>query len=116
MKFTGREACIVEGLIHKRKELYRQDSFFKILSYGVVRNDLHLIEELKAGLLILDEAQRIKNGKTQTAQTVKKIRSKYAIVTTGTPLENRIDELHSIVEFLDMYKLGPLFRFLHNHH
>ena len=46
---------------------------------------------------------------------VKKIRTDYAIVTTGTPLENRIDELHSIVEFLEMYKLGPLFRFLHNH-
>ncbi|MCF8224781.1 MAG: DEAD/DEAH box helicase [Bacteroidales bacterium] len=115
MKFTGREACIVEGLIHKRKDLYRQDSFYKIISYGVVRNDLHLIEELKTGLIIVDEAQRIKNWKTQTAQVVKKIRTEYAIVTTGTPLENRIDELHSIVEFLDMYKLGPLFRFLHNH-
>ena len=115
MKFTGREACIVEGLVHKRKELYRQGSFYKIISYGVVRNDLHLIEELNAGLIIVDEAQRIKNWKTQTAQIVKKIRTEYAIVTTGTPLENRIDELHSIVEFLDMYKLGPLFRFLHNH-
>jgi SNF2 family DNA or RNA helicase len=115
MKFTGREACIVEGLVHKRKGLYRQDDFYKIISYGVIRNDLHLIEGLNAGLIIVDEAQRIKNWKTQTAQVVKKIRTEYAIVTTGTPLENRIDELHSIVEFLDMYKLGPLFRFLHNH-
>jgi SNF2 family DNA or RNA helicase len=115
MKFTGREACIVEGLVHKRKDLYRQDDFYKIISYGVIRNDLHLIEGLNAGLIIVDEAQRIKNWKTQTAQVVKKIRTEYAIVTTGTPLENRIDELHSIVEFLDMYKLGPLFRFLHNH-
>lgn len=114
-KFTGREACIVEGLVHKRKGLYRQDDFYKIISYGVIRNDLHLIEGLNAGLIIVDEAQRIKNWKTQTAQAVKKIRSEYAIVTTGTPLENRIDELHSIVEFLDMYKLGPLFRFLYNH-
>lgn len=115
MKFTGREACIVEGLVHKRKEFYRQNSFYKIISYGLVRNDLHLIEDWKAGLIIVDEAQRIKNWKTQTAQIVKKIRTEYAIVTTGTPLENRIEELHSIVEFLDMYKLGPLFRFLHNH-
>ena len=115
IKFTGREACIVEGLVHKRKELYRQDGFYKIISFGVVRNDLHMIEEWNAGLIIVDEAQRIKNWKTQTAQIVKKIRTKYAIVTTGTPLENRIEELHSIVEFLDMYKLGPLFRFLNNH-
>lgn len=115
IKFTGREACIVEGLVHKRKELYRQDGLYKIISFGVVRNDLHMIEEWNAGLIIVDEAQRIKNWKTQTAQIVKKIRTKYAIVTTGTPLENRIEELHSIVEFLDMYKLGPLFRFLNNH-
>ena len=105
----------MEGLVHKRKELYRQDGFYKIISFGVVRNDLHMIEEWNAGLIIVDEAQRIKNWKTQTAQIVKKIRTKYAIVTTGTPLENRIEELHSIVEFLDMYKLGPLFRFLNNH-
>lgn len=115
MKFTGKEACIVEGLVHKRKELYRHGSFYKIISYGVVRTDLHLIEELNAGLIIVDEAQRIKNWKTQTAQIVKKIRTDYAIITTGTPLENRVDELPSIVEFIDMYKLGPLFRFLHNH-
>jgi SNF2 family DNA or RNA helicase len=115
LKFTGKEACIVEGLIHKRKTFYRQDDFYKIISYGVVRSDMHLIDKWKAGLVIVDEAQRIKNWKTQIARSVKKIRSEYAIVTTGTPLENRIDELHSIVEFLDMYKLGPLFRFLHNH-
>ncbi|MDT8432938.1 MAG: DEAD/DEAH box helicase [Bacteroidales bacterium] len=115
LKFTDREVCIVEGLVHKRKELYRQDDFYKIISYGAVLNDLHLIEKWNAGLVIVDEAQKIKNWKTKTAQSVKKIRTEYAIVTTGTPLENRIDELHSIVEFLDMYKLGPLFRFLHNH-
>ncbi len=115
LKFSDREVCIVEGLVHKRKELYRQDDFYKIISYGAVLNDLHLIEKWDAGLVIVDEAQKIKNWKTKTAQSVKKIRSEYAIVTTGTPLENRIDELHSIVEFLDMYKLGPLFRFLHNH-
>lgn len=115
LKFSDREVCIVEGLVHKRKELYRQDDFFKIISYGAVLNDLHLIEKWGAGLVIVDEAQKIKNWKTKTAQSVKKIRSEYVIVTTGTPLENRIEELHSIVEFLDMYRLGPLFRFLHNH-
>ncbi|MDF1573481.1 MAG: DEAD/DEAH box helicase [Bacteroidales bacterium] len=114
-KFTEREACIVEGLVHRRKDLYLQQDLYKIISYGVVRNDLHLIKDWEADLVILDEAQRIKNWQTKTAQSVKKINSNYAIVTTGTPLENRISELHSIVEFVDMYKLGPLFRFLDKH-
>ena len=66
-------------------------------------------------LVILDEAQRIKNWKTRRARSVKRIASDYAFVLTGTPLENRLEELHSIVEFIDRYRLGPLFRFLANH-
>src|ERR1700681_2826585 len=58
-----------------------------------------------------DEAQRIKNWATRTAQAVKRLRSRYAFVLTGTPIENRIDELRSIVDFLDPALLGPLFRF-----
>ena len=114
-KFTGRDTLLVEGLIHKRKKLYQQKEFYKIISYGITRNDLEFINDSSPDLVILDEAQRIKNWKTKTAQAVKKIQSRFAIVLTGTPLENRLQELHSIVEFIDMYKLGPLFRFLHNH-
>ncbi|MBS3775869.1 MAG: DEAD/DEAH box helicase [Bacteroidales bacterium] len=114
-KFTDRTTLMVEGLIHKRKKLYKQEEFYKIISYGVTRNDLEHINEASPDLVILDEAQRIKNWQTKTAQAVKKIQSRFALVLTGTPLENRLQELHSIVEFIDMYKLGPLFRFLHNH-
>ena len=114
-KFAGRDACVVEGLVHKRKNLYQRKDFYKIISYGVVRNDTELINAWEADLIIIDEAQRIKNWKTLTAKSVKKIQSEYTIITTGTPLENRIDELHSIVEYIDRYKLGPLFRFLYNH-
>jgi SNF2 family DNA or RNA helicase len=114
-KFTNRSVTIVEGLIHKRKELYKQDTFYKIVSYGACLHDTQFINELGADLIILDEAQRIKSWKTKTAQAVKRINSEYAIVLTGTPLENRIDELHSVIEFIDQYKLGPLFKFLDNH-
>jgi len=114
-KFAGRDACIVEGLVHKRKDLYQRKDFYKIISYGAVRNDTVPINAWEADLIIIDEAQRIKNWKTLTAKSVKKIQSEYTLVTTGTPLENRIDELHSIVEYIDRYKLGPLFRFLYNH-
>lgn len=114
-KFTNRQVQIIEGMIHKRKDMYSQTSFYKIMSYGVCKNDLEYINEWNPDLVIIDEAQRIKNWKTKTAQTVKRIQSEYAIVLTGTPLENRIDELHSIIEFVDCYKLGPLYKFLDNH-
>jgi SNF2 family DNA or RNA helicase len=115
-KFSNRDAFVLEGLPEKRKKLYQERSeFFKIITYDVVRRDLPEIKEYAPDLVILDEAQRIKNWKTKTAQAVKQVQSEYAIVCTGTPLENRLDELHSITEFVDRYKLGPLFRFLANH-
>ena len=65
--------------------------------------------------MILDEAQRIKNWATRAARSVKQIRSPYAVVLTGTPLENRLEELISIVQFVDPHRLGPTFRLLHEH-
>jgi SNF2 family DNA or RNA helicase len=59
---------------------------------------------------VLDEAQRIKHWWTKTARRVKQLRSPYAFVLS-TPLENRIDELYSIVQYLDPELVGPLFRF-----
>ncbi len=74
--------------------------------------DVHDINTILApDLVILDEAQRIKNWGTKTAQAVKRLQSPYAYVLTGTPLENRIDEIYSITEFLDPHIFGPLFRF-----
>ena len=114
-KFTSRSSQVVEGLFHKRQACYESDSFYKITNYDVVRRDLDFIGKWGPDLIVLDEAQRIKNWKTKTAQSVKRLESQYALVLTGTPLENRLEELHSIVEFVDRFRLGPLFRFLAEH-
>jgi len=114
-KFSGRSAAVVEGLSPQRALAYQTDSFYKLTNYDVVHRDLDLIRHWQPELVILDEAQRIKNWKTRTAQTVKQIDSPYALVLTGTPLENRLEELYSIVEFVDRFRLGPMFRFLDAH-
>ena len=114
-KFSGREAVIVEGLLPQRKKCYQLDSFYKLTNYDVIHRDLDAIRQWRPELIILDEAQRIKNWKTRTAQSVKKLDSEYAFVLTGTPLENRLEELHSIVEFVDRFRLGPMYRFLAEH-
>src|SRR5205085_1507064 len=82
------------------------------LRAGPERCALH---ELAPDLIILDEAQRIRNWTTATARTIKQLKSRYAIVLTGTPLENKLEELFSVVEFIDGRRLGPAFRFLHEH-
>ena len=114
-KFSDRKAVIVEGLLARRAQAYAEDSFYKLTNYDVVHRDLDLIRRWQPDLVILDEAQRIKNWKTRTAQSVKQIESQYAMVLTGTPLENRLEELYSIVEFVDRFRLGPMFRFLDAH-
>jgi superfamily II DNA or RNA helicase len=114
-KFCNRSVEVVEGFIAKRAARYATDSFYKITNYEVIHRDLELISNWGPDMIILDEAQRIKNWKTRRAQSVKKLDSRYTIVLTGTPLENRLEELHSIVEFVDRFRLGPMFRFLAEH-
>ncbi len=115
-RFSSRNATVVEGGSARRLFLYSADkSFYKITNYDVVHRDLQAIQSWSPDLIVLDEAQRIKNWQTRTAQSVKKLESKYAMVLTGTPLENRLEELHSIVEFVDRHHLGPRFRFLAEH-
>ncbi|BBO19038.1 DNA or RNA helicase superfamily II [Candidatus Brocadia pituitae] len=115
VKFTDRAVQVIEGLNHLRRQFYRNESFYKLINYELVFRDFDMIKGWAPDLIILDEAQRIKNWKTRTAQYVKQLDSTFAIVLTGTPIENRIEELHSIMEFIDRRHLGPLYRFVHNH-
>lgn len=110
-RFTSLPVTVVEGNLAARRDLYRDTSFFKIINYELVRHDLDELLKLRPDLIILDEAQRIKNWRAKTAQMVKSLPSRYAFVLTGTPLENRIDELYSIFQFLDPRILGPLWHF-----
>jgi len=114
-KFTDRSTTVVEGPKAVRAQLYATDSFYTIVNYDVVYRDLEAIRGQRYDLIVLDEAQRIKNWKTRAAKAVKQLDSDYAFVLTGTPLENRLEELHSIVEFVDRHRLGPMFRFLATH-
>ncbi len=114
-KFTGLPAQIVDGSLSRRRALYAAPAFFNLTSYELVLKDIAEMQELRPDLIILDEAQRIRNWTTATARTIKQLKSRYAFVLTGTPLENKLEELFSVVEFVDGRRLGPAFRFLHEH-
>jgi superfamily II DNA or RNA helicase len=114
-KFSGLSAQVIEGLLPRRRELYASPRFFNLSSYELVLKDVRFMHELAPDLIILDEAQRIRNWTTATARTIKQLKSRYAFVLTGTPLENKLEELFSVVEFIDGRRLGPAFRFLHEH-
>ena len=111
-RFTELPFRTVYGAKPARLAAYQQPPFFTIVNYEqAVRDVADINSRLHPDVIILDEAQRIKNWNTQTARSLKRLASRYAFLLTGTPLENRIDEIYSIVEFLDPQIFGPLFRF-----
>lgn len=111
-KFVDLPSLIIEGKRSERLSQYQQASFFYLTNYEQVVRDREDIQRLiMPELVILDEAQRIKNWRTKTAMRLKQLESPYAFVLTGTPLENRIDDIYSLVQFLYPKLFGPLFRF-----
>ena len=108
-KFTSHPVQIIQGAIENRFVQYRADALFFIVNYELTVRDLSVInDKLKPDLVILDEAQRIKNWRTKIASTIKLITSRYVFVLSGTPLENRLEDLYSLLQVVDARVLGPL--------
>ena len=114
-RFSGASCQLVMGASHERPAEYRSGCFFTIANYEQVVRDVAAIGSAAFDLVVLDEAQRIKNWEAKTSRVIKALRSRFALALTGTPLENRLDELYSVVEFVDERHLGPAFRFFHRH-
>jgi superfamily II DNA or RNA helicase len=116
-KFTGiKSICVVEGNVLTRKAIYAQNTYdYLIVSYQVAANDYEYLNELEADMLILDEAQRIKNWRAKTSARIKRITTSYALVLTGTPVENNIEDLYSLMQIVNPYMLGSLHNFLSKH-
>jgi hypothetical protein len=114
-RFSDRSVQLVTGSNAERARQYDNDSFFTVCNYEQVLRDILAIERVHWDLIILDEGQRIKNWESKTARVIKGLRSPFALVLSGTPLENRLDELYSVVQFVDDRRLPPAFRFFHRH-
>ncbi len=114
-RFSGLPATIVGGSRARRAKQYADPGFFVVINYELVLRDFEQIVALAPDLIVLDEAQRIKNWQAKTTRRIKELVSPYAFVLTGTPLENRLEELYSVVEFLDPRLLGPAWQFLAEH-
>lgn len=86
-----------------------------ITTYGTLRRDLEKFKARPWGALIVDEAQNIKNPRTDQARAVKAIKAGFRVALSGTPVENHLGELWSIFDFLNPGYLGPLETFQRNY-
>jgi superfamily II DNA or RNA helicase len=114
-RFCDRDVQLIAGRSAERTSQYANDCFFTICNYEQVIKDILSIEQTPWDLIVLDEAQRIKNWETKTSRVIKALKSRFALCLTGTPLENRLDDLYSVVQFVDDRRLGPGFRFFQQH-
>jgi superfamily II DNA or RNA helicase len=109
--FTDAPASVIDGPPAERRAAFEACARgFLLGNYEQLIRDIDIVRAWTPDLVVLDEAQRIKNWATKTALTVKRLNPPYRLVLTGTPMENRLDELASIVEWVDDLALEPKWR------
>jgi hypothetical protein len=102
---------VVDGSADERRRVYRDTKRgFLIVNYELILRDFVEIAPWAEQLVVLDEAQRIKNYATKSAVYVKALPATRRLVLTGTPMENRLDELASILDWVDDRALAPKWR------
>ncbi len=87
------------------------DADVMITTYGVVRSDFDVLKKHKWQLLVIDEAQNIKNNITAQTKAVKSIHAQIKIAMSGTPVENRLSEFWSIMDYANKGYLGNINKF-----
>jgi SNF2 family DNA or RNA helicase len=115
-KFSDEKALVVQGFPDERIAQYKSsEHFFFIVNYETVLRDQMAINSAGIDFLILDEAQRAKNYETKTAASLKRLEAKHKLAITGTPIENRLIDIFSVMGILDPQFFGPLWEFSYQH-
>lgn len=104
----------VDGTPNQRKKLLTSIKGFDVVvtSYSLLQKDVEFYTTINFGYCILDEAQHIKNRGTRNAKSVKMIQAAHRLILTGTPIENSLDELWSLFDFLMPGLLSSYERFV----
>ncbi|MBN3906706.1 MAG: DEAD/DEAH box helicase [Nostoc sp. NMS1] len=77
-----------------------------VTSYSLLHRDIKSLESVSWQIIVLDEAQNVKNSEAKQSKAVRQLEATFRIALTGTPVENRLQELWSILDFLNPGYLG----------
>ncbi len=107
------KTLVVDGTPPQRKKLIAKADKcdLVITSYSLLQKDIETYQQIEFGYAVLDEAQHIKNRGTRNAKSVKMVRSSHRLILTGTPIENSLEELWSLFDFLMPGLLSSFERF-----
>lgn len=106
-RFVPRLNVAIYAGTDRKKRLPELDPFDLVLTtYGTLRKDIQRLSQIKWDYAILDEAQAIKNNASQTAKASRMLNARHRLALSGTPIENHLDELWSLMEFLNPGLLG----------
>lgn len=94
------------GLERKQYEDALPDANVILTTYGTLRRDIEMLRKLPLDYVVLDEAQAIKNDRSQSAKACRLLDARHRLTLTGTPIENHLGELWSQLEFLNPGMLG----------
>ena len=117
-RFTPRLPVLVHhGPGRKRGAAFKKEAgkhAIVVSSYGLVHRDVKFLKDVPWGGVVLDEAQNIKNPETKQARAARSLEADYRVALTGTPVENNVGDLWSIMEFLNPGFLGSESEFKRN--
>jgi len=109
-RFTPELPVLVHhGASRRRGEAFEREAnrhAIVISSYALLHRDLDVLKRVSWAALVLDEAQNIKNPETKQARAARSLNCEYRVALTGTPVENNVGDLWSIMEFLNPGFLG----------
>ncbi len=99
---SGLKALVIDGIPGQRKRLIERIDEYDVIitSYSLLQKDIDKYEEWTFAYVVLDEAQHIKNRGTRNAKSVKTLNAHHKVILSGTPIENSLDELWSLFDFL----------------
>ncbi|MFE4029283.1 DEAD/DEAH box helicase [Priestia sp. YIM B13551] len=119
-KFLGHKNIVIDGKNTKEKKnaflrFVNGDYLFGIANYELVRTMVDIMKEFHYDVIIADEAHRLKNRESITYKAVNSLSSTYRFASTGTPLQNNVEELYSLVEWVQPGLLGKITEFRKRH-
>lgn len=106
-----KKSVIIKGTKIQREKQWFEDKDYYICNYEILLRDLIFMQQVKWNFIIIDEATRVSNPKAKTTIALKKIKANFRLALTGTPFNNSIQDIHSILDFCQKGILGSFWQF-----